>query len=340
MTITVTECLQATFYLLPPLLSIAELQISLPGPEAHWKSDYQQWQRLPPPQSPVPVCLALAKIGLQSAIPHDLDQSAQLTVLLSAFVQQTASQDLKRAMKLSSGGLNAMQLAFQSDPTSATSQTALDVLIRLASSQPLSLEGSATILSDFSILARICAILDYTPGRLLFPFSRWQTTDDGCSRARKELVDIVNHDIGRARYCLYHAAQLFRHFRSVKALRHIDTLALLLCTLYILLYIEVGTPQHIGSDQQAGSIECAKIIRLDQLHTDDELESWLSLRLHHQPHITGIGLLGEDRSSTRLYKEASRIMSCSASTSVLAEALAIMLSSQAKGHTPEFADNQ
>lgn len=155
---------------------------------------------------------------------------------------------------------------------------------------------------------------------------------------------IVKQDLGRARYCMYQAAQLFQHFRTIKALSHIDTLSLLVSMLYMLLYIELfvskGVKQdHLGS-QSDNSTTGMKILRLDSLNHVDEVEGWLSLRHHCRLHIAGIGLLDAPRSPSRVCKEASSVMANSASSSNLASALSAMLMSLAVGDVPEFGDSQ
>ncbi|OAL42842.1 hypothetical protein IQ07DRAFT_686151 [Pyrenochaeta sp. DS3sAY3a] len=335
-----TECLQAALFLIPPLLTIAEMQIPLPGPDAHWEASRQQWQHLAPPQSPTPVCAMITSIGLQSLVPHNLGPSARLTTLLSSFVQYTAAQDLGRAMMLYTVDSSTMQSPSSSGAVADILRVALDVLCKFGCSQVLKLEEAHSISNDFSIMARVLTILDFAPGRLLYPFTRWQSSDHGANHARKELSRIVSHDIGRARHCIHQAAQLFQYFRMVSTLRHIDTISLLLCTAYIHIYIELVVKQRANRDAQADMLDAGKLIRLDKVSENTQIDDWLSLKHDDQPHITGIGVLEADRSTARLYKETSRIMGRSASKSSFAAALQPIMDLQAAGNAPVFQDKR
>jgi hypothetical protein len=340
----VTECIHSACFLLPPLLTIAELQIPLPGSETHWESDYQQWLGLPSPQSLAPVCVTLARTGLQNSISQELDRSARFTMLLSAFSQHTATQNFKRALAWTSGGIEALVPMPQIEPSMDIFGNALDVLLRHGCSQAFDSTASRSIANDFAIASRVFTILSFTPARLLFPFSRWQTSDRGTGDARKELFKIVQQDTRRTRYCMYQAAQLFQHFRTIKALSHTDTIFLLICTLYMLLYVELVVtrdtdPQNARLSPNT-SIAGAKVIRLDQLTSEDAVEAWLTLRNPHRLHVTGIGLLDADRSVARLSKESSNIMANSASTSNLAAALSVIMTSHATGDVPDFQEGQ
>lgn len=333
-----TECLQGILFLIPPLLTIAELQVPLPGPEAHWEADLQQWQQLAPSRPQATVCVALASIGLQGQVTDNFDSSARLITLLSAFVQCTAAQDLMRAMMLYTENSNTTRSASTSGTVADVSRAALDVLCRYGESQFPTMAEPRSISDDFPIIARILTIFDLTPLRLLYSFTRWQSSETGVSNARKELSRILNHQIRQARQCIHQAAQLFQYFRTANTLRHVDTIALLVCTLYIHAYIELVAEQRTDRNEQADVIHGRTMIRVDQASDLSQIGDWLNLEHDHLPHVTGIGVLGADRSVARLYKESSRIMGRSASKSSFAAALQPLLESQAAGNAPALQD--
>jgi hypothetical protein len=176
----------------------------------------------------------------------------------------------------------------------------------------------------------------------LLPFSKWQTSAHGCSKARQELLEILSNDAPRARYCLYLSAQLFRHFRTTQASSYFDTLALLMCVLYLVSYIElVELRQRPGTTSRAGdTTSVAKAIRLDQALGDGERDDWLNGKCQSRPHVTGLGLLDTDRSVARVFKEASRISMDNAARSTLAKAMSAIYASQATGRPPDFPNDQ
>jgi hypothetical protein len=331
--------------MLPPLLSIHELQIALPGAESSWASSYEEWSFRAPPSSTGSVCSAIARVSAGVAMQEDSGQPTRLIALFTTFVQQVASQNLSRVM-MECHEADANQMSAPAlGPTDKLWQTPFDALSKTGCSQPLSQAAAQDIRPDaiaFAVDARLLAILAFTPSRLLLPFSKWQTSAHGCSKARQELLEILSNDAPRARYCLYLSAQLFRHFRTTQASSYFDTLALLMCVLYLVSYIElVELRQRPGTTSRAGdTTSVAKAIRLDQALGDGERDDWLNGKCQSRPHVTGLGLLDTDRSVARVFKEASRISMDNAARSTLAKAMSAIYASQATGRPPDFPNDQ
>jgi hypothetical protein len=326
--------------MLPPLLSIHELQIALPSSESRWSSTYEQWRYQPPSSSNTFVCSVIARVSAGTAIQEDLEQPTRLITLFTAFGQHLTSQNLMRAMMPSSEEVNGAVSASILGPTDSLWRTAFDTLSKAGCSQPLSLTGGDGRPNEFAVAARLLTILEFTPSRVLLPFSKWQTSTHGYGTARKELIDILSNDVPRARHCLYLSAQLFRHFRSAQASTYFDTLALLMCVLYLVSYIELVELQRPNATSRADGTGTVKVIRLDQAISEDERDSWLNLRCQSRPHVTGIGLLDTDRSIARVFKEASQMTLNNGPTSTLAAAMSAILASSAAGRPPDFPHDQ
>jgi hypothetical protein len=326
--------------MLPPLLSIHELQIALPSSESRWSSTYEQWRYQPPPSSTTFICPVIARVSAGTAIQEDLEQPTRLITLFTAFGQYLTSQNLMRAMMPSSQEVNGAASTFTLGPTDTPWKTAFDALSKEGCSQPLSSTGGDGRPNEFAVAARLLTILAFTPSRVLLPFSKWQTSTHGYGTARKELIDILSSDVPRARHCLSLSAQLFRHFRSAQASTYFDTLALLMCVLYLVSYIELVELQRPNLTSRVDGVGAAKVIRLDQTISEDERDSWLNLRCQSRPHITGVGLLDTDRSIARVFKEASQMTVNNGPTSTLAAAMSAILASSATGRPPDFPHDQ
>ncbi|KAF9871028.1 2, 4-dichlorophenol 6-monooxygenase [Colletotrichum karsti] len=272
-----SECFQATFFMLPPLLSVAELQSSAPAADSHWSSNYDQWHRLPPPRSSLPLCALLARVGLGEVIPSSLEQSIKSTILLSAFVQQAAEGDILRAMSLGSMGSAAGQPDLARGMVATLSEKAFDALSQAGCSQPLRETDAGTISNDFALLARVLTIFSFTPSRLIYPYSKWQTTDEGHINARSELSHIVSENLGRARRCLYHAAQVFQYFRTTRVATCLDILCVLICALYMVLYVDIVEQQDPDSTSSEVSVRKSgtEIIRINHIVDGELLKNWL-----------------------------------------------------------------
>lgn len=326
--------------MLPPLLSIHELQIALPGAELDWASNYEEQICRAPPSSMNSICSAIARVGAGTAVQADSEQPTQLITLFTAFGQLVASQNLSRTMVLCCEEGNNVSASIV-DPADTLWQKSFDALSKSGCSQPLSQAAQDARPDAFAASARLLTILACTPARLLYPFSKWQTSAQGSGKAREELLSILSNDIPRARHCLYISAQLFRHFRSMPASSHFDTLALLICVLYLVAYIELVELQRPGiASRGDNAISVMKVIRLDRALSDDERDDWLNGRSRSRPYVTGLGLLDTDRSVARLLKEASRITMSNSATSTLAEAMSGMLASLATGRSPDFSNDQ
>ncbi|KAF5512399.1 Zinc finger protein [Colletotrichum aenigma] len=336
------ECLQATFFMLPPLLSVAELQTPVPTADAHWSLSYEQWHLHPPPQPSSTICALIARVGLGDVVPASLDQPIKSTILLSAIVQQAAESDLLRAMGLGSAGSTSSQPGLALGMGTMLSQKAFNALSQVGCSQVLRETDAGTNSNDFALLSRVLSICSFTPLRLLNSYSKWQTTDAGHSDARLVLLDIIPQNFSRARHCLYYAAQVLQYFRTTRVATILDILSVLICVLYMVVYADIfeqRDPNSAGSGVGA-STSSTEIIRLDQVVDADLLNGWLEVRNHRRPHITGVGLLHSGRSVPRLYKEASRIMATGSSVSRMAKEMSMILESQGKGYPPELVHRQ
>ncbi|KAF4924428.1 Nicotinate catabolism cluster-specific transcription factor [Colletotrichum viniferum] len=153
------ECLQATFFMLPPLLSVAELQTPVPTSDAHWSSTYDQWHLHPPPQPSSTLCALIARVGLGDVVPASLEQPAKSAILLSAVVQQAAESDLLRAMGLGSVGSPASQPGLALGMGTMLSQKAFDALSQVL--QFFRTARVATILDILSILICVLYMVAY-----------------------------------------------------------------------------------------------------------------------------------------------------------------------------------
>ena len=326
--------------MLPPLLSIHELQIAMPSAESRWNSKYEQWRYQPPPSSTTFICSVIARVSAGNTIQEDLEQPTRLITLFTAFAQHLASQNLIRAMLPCSEEVSSAASASILGSTGSVWKTAFDTISKAGCSQPVVQPDGDGKPNGFVVAARLLTILAFTPSRVLLPFSKWQTSAHGYGTARKELIGILSNDAPRARYCLYLAAQLFRHFRSTQPSTHFDTFALLMCVLYFVSYIELVELQRPDVTPRADGIGVSKVIRLDQAIGDDERDSWLNLRCQSRPHVTGLGFLDTDRSVARVLKEASQIMANNGPTSTLAVAMSVVCASSATGRPPDFPHDQ
>ncbi|KAH6960185.1 hypothetical protein DER45DRAFT_583452 [Fusarium avenaceum] len=210
----------------------------------------------------------------------DLEQLTKSAILLSASLQQAAESDLRRAMGLDSTGNPASQPSPALGLVTVLAQKAFDALSQVGCSQALRETDIGTSSNDFALLSRVLAILSFTPLSLLFTYSKWQTTDLGQSNARSELLNTISQNVSRARHCLYYAAQVIQHFRTTRPATVLDIMGLLVCVLYMVLYVDIIEQQdpHFGRPGAGVKASSMEIIRLDQVVDVNVLNAWLQKR--------------------------------------------------------------
>lgn len=324
----VFECFHTVFFMLPPLLGLDEMQLPLPCSEQVWAANGDQWQQARASNAVrcadegQSICSVLTNIAAQPNTPLAVGESGRLAVLLASYVQCANARSLALAIR-----------ARQYSPYSALAESmkqCLDAAISLCQAQ--SVNASGNHLGSCGAFARLLAILSFAPQRLLFPFSRWQTTALGSQRARNELQELLNDHPTNARLCAYDAGQLLALSRAQSCLIHIDPFCVLIATIYLCAFNDLVAPNL--PQPGIGNSADGTVIRIDQRLDNHELMEWVHYGSNKAPHITGVGTFGMERSTTRLLKESSRILGTNGKKSRLALALSRMLNSQAMGDVP------
>ncbi|PTD04170.1 hypothetical protein FCULG_00000038 [Fusarium culmorum] len=205
-----------------------------------------------------------------------LEQLTKSLMLCSASIQQAAEGDFLRAMGLDSIGTTTRQPSLALGVVTTLSKNAFDALSQAGCSQALH-ETHPGSQNDFAFLSRVLIILSFTPLSLLFSYHKWQTTDVGQSNARSQLLNIIAQDVGRARHCLYYAAQAYQHFRTTKPATVLDVMGALVCVLYMVLYVDIIEQQGDSfAGLEGGDISPnMAIIRLGQVVDGHTLNDWL-----------------------------------------------------------------
>ncbi|KAF4332152.1 hypothetical protein FBEOM_14057 [Fusarium beomiforme] len=259
----------------------SELQTPVPSADSYWSSSCEQWHLLPPPPPSSTLCAQLARVGLGDVSAVSLDQRAMSAILFSASLQKAAESDFLRATGLDSTGTTASQPSPALGMVTTLSQKAFDALSQLGCSHVLRETDAGTSSNDFALLSRVLAILSFTPLSLLFSYNKWQSTDIGQSNARSELLNIIPQNISRARHCLYYAAQVLQHFRTIRPAAVLDVMGVLVCVLYMVLYVDIIEQQgpNFAGPEAGVKTSSMDIIRLDQVVDVDTLNDWLQIKV-------------------------------------------------------------
>ncbi|KAK1625362.1 hypothetical protein BDP81DRAFT_95720 [Colletotrichum phormii] len=130
--------------------------------------------------------------------------------------------------------------------------------------------------------------------------------------ATGELKGWILRNPESSRKCLSHAAAIFAQLRRTRHLACVDPLALISAVLYIRLYdlSKMRTPVNLAG-LSGPSQECSKTlppIRLDCLTDTPALNRWIEDAEPARIHITGVGILCGQVSSSRLLLETQRIL--------------------------------
>jgi hypothetical protein len=272
--------------MLPPLLALDELQLPLPCSKSVWSADKDQWQHMRDSNNlqlsevNPSVCASLAGVAAEPMAPSALDESSQLGVLLASHSQYASIRSLAKAIQ-------NPQASLYSDLADALQQS-LDAVIN--NYLVVTEVKSDMHLGTCKAAARLVRILSLAPQRLLFPFSRWQTTALGSQNARNELAALLNCNTSQARLCAYDAGQLLALARMQSCLIHVDPFLVLISTIYLCAYTDlVASSLPLSSTPDPSQ---RTVIRIDKTLDDHELMEWVTHGGSRRPHVTGVGLLG------------------------------------------------
>lgn len=186
-------------------------------------------------------------------------------------------------------------------------------------------------------LSHVFAILRLVPYQLMYTSSGWLTHQKEAETATQKLAQRLAQEPERARHILIHACQLFRLIRTQHLTDPFDSFFLLMATLYVWFYDRL-----IIAHKGIQNVRPARmhILRIDQEWNETVLDSWVrgSDTMDKQIHISGIGFLDGGESSTRILREAIRILSHDGAWSVQSNTIARSLLSMIAGVSPSFAD--
>lgn len=270
------------------------------------------------------VHLAIDHIARTGVVPSVLSESAGIIIPLTCFMQHIKIRNLIEVTNPAAAPQHLLQ--FPSAPLNGLLtlyESALTPILQLAS-------PASNLATERTTLSRTLQILIFAPLPLLSQASHWETTTANFAEARRQLSAMMVAQPTRARQVMLQAARLFNTLRNATPLSHIDPFCLLISVLYIHAFI---TGVVYTSEQTSG-----EVYRVDQDLEESKVRDWIEGRGDvPQLHVSGIGILHTERSSTRLFKEAARIFSVSAGRSCLAAGLSGILSAQAAGQIPSLS---
>jgi len=259
-----------------------------------------------------------------SHLPGDC-QSALMAAMLTSFAQERRCLDFAQIVGGPESGNPSSQMTVMDQI-----QRQFDTLTR-ASSPSVPQEQIKTIQSDRHNIHNLLTILRFIPQRTLYAFSRFRTSPAGSAKARNDISEHMHRHMEQARDCLLHAAQLYQSLRQASPLLYHDPFLLLNASIYIWAYTELveHAPATISNANSPNKKE--KTIRIDQVLDGASRDDWVFHGSGRQAHITGVGILGDDRSTTRLLKETSRILSANGDKLKLPSTLATLFESALEG---------
>lgn len=235
-----------------------------------------------------------------------LDAASRAVLLLTAYVQEVRSLELVKPW------IAPMSSELTSDETllnglSDMIKNPFEPLIQsLAPDTRSDFAQSQVPMYDINNF-RYISILRFVPTRILYAFSRWQTSEEGARNASQELTRRFIRYSKWAKTCLLHAARLFYNYRvAALPIRGFEPIFVLGAALYIEAYIRL-VPRTLVAETLPGASEPA-LLRIDLPMDEDTEREWTNSPLATRLHMTGIGLLAQSDSVRRLLKESARIL--------------------------------
>ncbi|OBR07633.1 hypothetical protein CH63R_09154 [Colletotrichum higginsianum IMI 349063] len=175
-------------------------------------------------------------------------------------------------------------------------------------------------------IIHVVAIQREIPLRIIYASVGWQVDGAQMERCRARLRTHLRRNLGTARGCLWHAAQIYSLSRSLRFSACHFSLSLCIAVSYIFLYDQVV---QFPSSQ-------GELIRLDKLVQKSQVDAWVKSVDDSRVHITGIGILDNYESSRRLLLDAETVLRSQKSWQTFAEAMARTFAQMSQGQQPHF----
>lgn len=349
------ECLQCIFFDFPTSLCILDLYQRLPSEERLWQIDNQtQWeQAIQSAQGTAPVSFGALDEMFQAN--YEVDMSSSISIVDIFHGQKPLHHSVKcignisrlitmvtfyvKERKLLGEANSWMSLKLYHPSTDQmmhrgpmTSPFDDDFQQFELGDQKRGLEPA----NHFQKFYHLLSILRYIPLQLLYRASGWRTTQSDPTEASQALENRLQCNVKTTRHLLLHAATLFRTIRNQTFLTASDPLSLLIATLYIWFYCKYMIELN-SNKLSTDSDTIINPIRVDQDLNMSIQQTWIQSGGHVPVHITGVGCLDKPGSSSRVLKEAIRIMSRQNNWAEFSQVIARALGQVLSGQSPSFA---
>ncbi|KAK5688096.1 hypothetical protein LTS10_000074 [Elasticomyces elasticus] len=332
------ECFHVIFFDFPPLMTAVEQGQPLPCSDDLWRVKTQvEWQRRYAAGHVVlqPSLGWLFRSGRLTPIRLlALAQPARTIVLLTTFLEEIRVADLVASMA---------NISHDEHATQPDNPELFPIAARLRINQAFealtpslsNTSSSPALDSCFIDLYNTIDLLRLIPLTTLHQFGQWQTTKSGHARARSTIQGLLGSDTPDVRKRVTRAAQTFSRLRTKGMLELYEPFCLLITTNVIWAYLETVVRHQPSNTSSADSEGHARaIVQIDKAQNDSMAEAWINQGERVSAHITGVGCLEGERTSSRLLKQCQRIMQQSSTRSTLARILSICIDQILEGKQP------
>jgi hypothetical protein len=191
--------------------------------------------------------------------------------------------------------------------------------------------------SDPDLSVHVISILRHVPLRTLTAATGWHASHEEMQNSIQTLDAWFREEPALSRWCLWHAALVFSGFRSRHHLACWDPLCLCIASLYIQFYDQVILESSdcavpVGP-AASGSV---RPIRLDCVHDQKTLQSWINDTASIPIHITGIGILRSKGDPLRIQAELHRRLVMSSNWWGISRGIAWAVDKSLNGRQPSM----
>ncbi|WQF88831.1 hypothetical protein CDEST_13845 [Colletotrichum destructivum] len=320
------ECFQLVFLDLRPSFKLTELTQRLPCNDSAWRCrDAKRWRELDQKQggsvSQRRHESLLCRTGILSlyAAERDILDHMQSSRLLQSLIRSESRSDAQAKDTYSIRRTLLSLGAFEDDVKVLDTIIDDNMVPRLSSGPELAHGGHDPII-------HVVAIQREIPLRIIYSSVGWQVDSAEMERCRARLRIHLRRNLGTARSCLWHAAQIYSLSRNLRFTACHFSLSLCIAVTYIFLYdqiVQLPSPQ-------------GELILLDKLVQKSQVDAWVESVDDSRVHITGIGILDNYESSRRLLLDAEAVLRSQKSWQTFAEALARTFAQMSQGQQPHI----
>ncbi|KAJ6035908.1 hypothetical protein N7540_000187 [Penicillium herquei] len=243
-----------------------------------------------------------------SGVIKQLSHFNKLVLLVVLFVEESRAINTSRSCALSD---------FNAEDEGASSSTRppllsyrkLDWKYNLLAPDSFSLSSYAGNPDNRDTFYHLLEILRHVPRKQLYASSGWYASAEEMAAAESCLVGWMRDNPALSRECVVHAGALISEIRSTTSTACYHSFCLLIAVSYLWVFTRFHYADSNANKGNSPLQPPTTLLRIDQYHDPSLRERWVQTGSGIHIHVTGVGILLNQGSAERLWKEFLQLVS-------------------------------